>query len=628
MGYGDDHIRTELAFGDNPKTKPVTAYFLFDFDVPNDSAIDHLVGGISCDDGAAVYLNGHEVFRRNLPEAVLRHRTRAIRLVGSEKETTLFRFQIDRALLKPERNLLAVRVHQANASSSDLGFDLELLDVDEMQAQVAAAIAKKQYDQEHEVLDEIRVIIAKHVLIWEIETLDGPEPQIATWEKVEQAIFDAPRRVRLSIQTTAGVDRIRRKESSKSYHAIYSRFQDQGKKVRALRQGSVGQVVSTRYDLVKEPADLVQDESLKITGTVLDNDGQIVEGAEVVLIYGPELKRTHHGDVRPFRLYMKGGRLRARTDELVCVTKADGRFRHYRPGKANYSLLVFHPLGFAHIASGDWPGGGNIRLSKWAKVTVNVPAERDDGFRVDADLNSILPTKLEWPSIQIYYYDEQRTANDAIVFAHVAPGSVSVFKSIDLENHGGLGFPADKFDVSPGDEKIVQLEELTDSQRAVVARQLKDDELFDLLLGKAPDFRVNTIGGQQITLGDLRGKLVVLNFRNPSQTKFAAQASELQELAKKYRNDPRLAVINFGHVTEAKEIHEARDKEAFPWPQVLVTDVQRATYPLKPYLQFGFQRTYLVGADGEVLQRNLVGADLTKLVEYELGNLTEQASSD
>jgi probable HAF family extracellular repeat protein len=80
------------------------------------------------DDGAAVYLNGVEIFRSNLPGGPIAYDTLATFAVGGEEETTLFvTGTVNSVPLRAGLNVVAVEVHQINPASSDLSFALELL---------------------------------------------------------------------------------------------------------------------------------------------------------------------------------------------------------------------------------------------------------------------------------------------------------------------------------------------------------------------------------------------------------------------------------------------------------------------------------------------------------------------
>src|SRR6185436_8475456 len=79
------------------------------------------------DDGAVVFLNGVEVFRSNMPGSPVNYGTYASTVVSGAGETTQFySTNVSPALLMNGTNVLAVEIHQANATSTDLSFDLEL----------------------------------------------------------------------------------------------------------------------------------------------------------------------------------------------------------------------------------------------------------------------------------------------------------------------------------------------------------------------------------------------------------------------------------------------------------------------------------------------------------------------
>jgi hypothetical protein len=79
------------------------------------------------DDGAVVYLNGTEVWRSNMPSGTITYTTHASTTVSGAAEETFYQSPLlDSSLLNAGTNVLAVEIHQADAGSSDIGFDLEL----------------------------------------------------------------------------------------------------------------------------------------------------------------------------------------------------------------------------------------------------------------------------------------------------------------------------------------------------------------------------------------------------------------------------------------------------------------------------------------------------------------------
>ena len=121
LGYGDSDEATQL---DNSPDKFPTYYFRHSFVVEDPSKLKPLVLRLLRDDGAIVYLNGSEVVRDNMPGGKVERETYASSTTRSENE--FYVHDLDASKLVAGRNILAVEVHQADARSSDLSFDLEL----------------------------------------------------------------------------------------------------------------------------------------------------------------------------------------------------------------------------------------------------------------------------------------------------------------------------------------------------------------------------------------------------------------------------------------------------------------------------------------------------------------------
>ncbi|MBN1346541.1 MAG: hypothetical protein JXQ73_27880 [Phycisphaerae bacterium] len=124
LGYGDGDEQTVVDFGSDPNDKVVTTYFRRTFDATDVDVCERLVGAIVYDDGAAVYLNGTEVFRAGLdPNAAFDTPAGATQYA---LENAWFSFEVDPNLLVEGTNTLAVEIHQVSPGSSDLSFDLSL----------------------------------------------------------------------------------------------------------------------------------------------------------------------------------------------------------------------------------------------------------------------------------------------------------------------------------------------------------------------------------------------------------------------------------------------------------------------------------------------------------------------
>jgi hypothetical protein len=128
LGYGDGGEATVIPCCAPDGKKYVTSYFRRPFEVTSPADYPQLVVNLRRDDGAVVYVNGTEVFRSNMPRGTISHTTWASSSVGGSSESAYYAKTISSAgsLLVAGSNVVAVEVHQSNANSSDVSFDLEL----------------------------------------------------------------------------------------------------------------------------------------------------------------------------------------------------------------------------------------------------------------------------------------------------------------------------------------------------------------------------------------------------------------------------------------------------------------------------------------------------------------------
>ncbi len=126
LGFGGDGEVTAIA---NAASNFVTFYFRQTFNVANAVAVTNLFGQIQVDDGVILYLNGTEIYRRNMTnaEATLNYRSLASATVNAANEQTFWTFSTNSLALVNGVNVLAAEVHQAATNSSDLGFNLDLV---------------------------------------------------------------------------------------------------------------------------------------------------------------------------------------------------------------------------------------------------------------------------------------------------------------------------------------------------------------------------------------------------------------------------------------------------------------------------------------------------------------------
>lgn len=122
LGYGGRGEVTTIGYGGNANDKYRTSYYRYRANITNLTEKSDFLLTLLVDDGAAVYVNGTEVGRSNLPAGQLMDTTFAT--TYNNGITTSF--TVPSNLLKEGVNLIAVEVHQCNANSSDVVFDLSM----------------------------------------------------------------------------------------------------------------------------------------------------------------------------------------------------------------------------------------------------------------------------------------------------------------------------------------------------------------------------------------------------------------------------------------------------------------------------------------------------------------------
>lgn len=127
LGYGDGDEATVVSAGPNPSQQHVATWFRHTFVLPGTPNFRTGVLRLLADDGAIVWLNGVEVFRRNVPRYGVDAQTTAAFALDAPEEAEFVETWIDAALLRPGANLIAVELRQDSVTSPDASFDLELL---------------------------------------------------------------------------------------------------------------------------------------------------------------------------------------------------------------------------------------------------------------------------------------------------------------------------------------------------------------------------------------------------------------------------------------------------------------------------------------------------------------------
>ena len=95
--------------------------------LPNPAAYSTIQFRYQRDDGCIIYLNNNEVFRSNMPGTAVNANTFASTTVsGAPAALTVYTNTISATNFLSGSNLIAVEVHQSTATSSDIGWEMEL----------------------------------------------------------------------------------------------------------------------------------------------------------------------------------------------------------------------------------------------------------------------------------------------------------------------------------------------------------------------------------------------------------------------------------------------------------------------------------------------------------------------
>jgi len=114
-------LATEIGYGPDEKNKYMTTYAKTEIEVGSLANYKVLQIYVHVDDGAVVYFNGQEAFRKGIDkEEIVNYNTQA---KFSAKEET---FTIPITTLKEGLNVISAEVHQDDGGSSDLWFEMSI----------------------------------------------------------------------------------------------------------------------------------------------------------------------------------------------------------------------------------------------------------------------------------------------------------------------------------------------------------------------------------------------------------------------------------------------------------------------------------------------------------------------
>lgn len=132
LGYGDADEATCVPSGGGGTlcvptgNKWITTYFRKTVNIPNPALYNSYTFNMRYDDGFVVYVNGVEVARRDMPAGAIVFATTA----SATNENTAASFSLPNTAFAVGANDISVEIHQVNATSSDISFDMQLIGSD------------------------------------------------------------------------------------------------------------------------------------------------------------------------------------------------------------------------------------------------------------------------------------------------------------------------------------------------------------------------------------------------------------------------------------------------------------------------------------------------------------------
>ena len=139
LGYGSIDgrtVATTVSYGPSSTNKYPTTYFRKNFTISDTSSVNYLDIDYVRDDGVIIYVNGVEVIRDGLASGTIGYSDYANQTIGGSDEGAWQNAIVVPTVLHQGQNVIAAEVHQTNATSSDVAFDLRFETLDQVNPSV------------------------------------------------------------------------------------------------------------------------------------------------------------------------------------------------------------------------------------------------------------------------------------------------------------------------------------------------------------------------------------------------------------------------------------------------------------------------------------------------------------
>ncbi len=302
---------------------------------------------------------------------------------------------------------------------------------------------------------EFNVVIAKHVML-----LEGK--RIVTWKEIEEIIAKrsnpSQTHPHFYFTNSAFANGIY-EPAKKEIWRICNHYKTIGHS-----EGSLSPQIGLVYDRIRTADDQKLDESLRAEGYVVNDKGEPVRDAEIILI-------TPADSAAPvdWQVPLVEGRLRNPLDFVLTRSDAEGLFSVYPPKNANYRVIALHPnAGINSVERDQLLSDRKLTLLRWASLTVDLK-DKNKSNQEEPSLRSTLLSAAGLPEITFsqYWSDlKKKESRPPFVFSHVPPvWNASISRAFEIANVGRIDVQDVSVSLAPNEKRSLLLDPLTEQQK-------------------------------------------------------------------------------------------------------------------------------------------------------------------
>ncbi len=131
----------------------------------------------------------------------------------------------------------------------------------------------------------------------------------------------------------------------------------------------------------------------------------------------------------------------------------------------------------------------------------------------------------------------------------------------------------------------------------------------------APEFEAKTLDGQPLTLGDFRGKYVLLSFWAPSSSRGADGDGipRLREIHEAFGREERLVILSLSLDEAIDAPRQFQEKRKLPWMQGFLGEGIQGAIPDR-YGVREMPAIVLIGPDGKIVAKGMRGKEIKEQV--------------